>query len=109
MSSSLYANSRLRAVPLADARTRGEEEERQVEFAHRKFVPRDGALRTWWDVAVLLHEKMGEPMLCAQTIRDTHDRALEKLRKLLSENTEENEPVRRFVHLEEPDLEGDEW
>ena len=44
-----------------------------------------GARRTWWEIAKTLSEKENQPMLCAQTVKDIHDRAMKKLRDGLLE------------------------
>ena len=43
----------------------------------------DGAVRTWWEISDALAER-GEPRLSAQCVKDTHDRAIKKLRAALA-------------------------
>lgn len=50
----------------------------------RVSTPREDGHRTWWDISDAL-VRMGEPRLCGQTIRNTHDRALQKIREALSD------------------------
>ena len=42
-----------------------------------------GAVRTWWEISDALAER-GEPRLSAQCVKDTHDRAIKKLRAALA-------------------------
>jgi hypothetical protein len=70
-------------VPSADAAT-------DLQTAPRALE--GGARRTWWEISAELqiresnHTGVAQKAMSAQAIKDTHDRALAKIRALLGDN-----------------------
>lgn len=70
----------------------------------RAMPPKEGGLRTWWDIAVILHEELGQPMMCGQTVRNIHDKALEKIKKaLLADDEQVPGRAAHDIHAPEPE------